>query len=215
MTTRTRTAKAPADQPAPAKKATGKKTPAKATAGRGTPRTRRTRTAKGTQPKLSLVKAPPPISLLKPLTARDRQFITSKQIAAYHAARTHNLPHGLIRNWTERPDGTVTRSFPSGALLAHTPDDDAPFHAFTPCANGAHHCEPVHTPNDLRTAVARAVHCHTRHYTPKGTALVDGIKTAKNTTTATQPLPLNTIAAGLAARTASADTEAAKEHPQP
>lgn len=209
MTARTRTAKATDTTPAPTP---AKKTAAKRPAAARPPRKRAARQTTAGAPKLSLVKAKP-VSLLKPLAARKPEFITEKQIAAYYAARTHNLPHGLIRDWQERPDGTVTRSFPSGALLAYTPDDQAPFHTFTPCAQGAHHCEPIHTPNDLRIAVARAVHCHTRHYKPKQTALAEGVQATKSTTAKTQPLPLNEIAAGLATR--AADNETPKEHPEP
>jgi hypothetical protein len=211
MTTRTRAAQA--TTPAPAPKPTAKKTAAKRTS---------TRPARKTAPKpanrpVSLAKRPR-VSLVKPpapLLVRKSEFITELQIAAYYAARTHNLPAGLIRDWQERPDGTVTRSFPSGALLAYTPDGNsaAPFHTFTPCAQGAHHCEPIHTPNGLRAAVAHAVHCHTRHYTPKALALVDGIQAAKKTTADTEPLSVTTIAAGLAAR--AADTETPKGHPEP
>jgi hypothetical protein len=210
MTTRTRTAKA--TTPAPATTTADKKPAAKRT----TTRPSRKATPKPANRLVSLVKRPR-VSLVKPpapLPARPVEFITEKQIAAYYAARTYDLPAGLIRDWQERPDGTVTRSFPSGALLAYTPDDNsaAPFHTFTPCAQGAHHCEPIHTPNDLRTAVARAVHCHTRHYTPKAQALTEGLQEAKKTTADTESFSVTTIAAGLAAR---ADNDQPKEHPEP
>jgi hypothetical protein len=188
-------------------KTTAKKPPAAKPATKRTPRPpRKTTTA---PPALSLVKTPAPFP-----TRDTPEFIAELQIAAYHAAKTHGLPHGLIRDWRQRPDGTAARTFPSGALLAYTPDDNstAPFHAFTPCAQGAHHSTPIHTPHDLRTAAAHAVNCHTRHYTPKQTA-ADAVQATKKTTTTTQPLPLAAIADGLAARTSDAET--AKEHPQP
>lgn len=190
----------------PAKTTTAKKTATRKPAAKRVPRS--PRTAAAPRPALSLVKTPAPLSVRKP------EFITELQLAAYHAALTHGLPAGTIRDWRQRPDGTAARAFPSGALLAYTPDDQsaAPFHTFTPCNQGAHHADPIHTPADLRTAAARATHCHTRHYTPKQTA-AEGLQAALKATTATQPLPLAAIADGLTAR--AADTETPKEHPEP
>jgi len=87
------------------------------------------------------------------------EFITHKMITAHYQARLHRLPVRNIRDWRELADGTAALHFPSGARLDHTPTEDAPFHANTPCPYGSLHRHPVRTGADLEAAEKIAKAC--------------------------------------------------------
>jgi hypothetical protein len=222
-----------------AAKTTAKKAaPAKKTAPRA-PRTRKTTTTKKTTPpRLSLVKPP------KPLPVRDRDFITDAQIYATHAAKRAGIPVHRIREWTDHHDGTATRLLTDGYLhythptrtltwratcrmgALHTYLLDSPStsaHARVQAAN----CEELHadlstvqplTGNELEALGLLQTPTWARKDVigepatvsipaplgPKDRALIER----------TQPLSLEEIAAGIAAR-AAADNDTPKEHPQP
>lgn len=238
MTTRTRKATT-STAPAPANKATAKKTsrtPGKTTA------------PKTPQPRLSQVKTDttPPAKKTTTKAAATRaaakkaapwpEFITHKMITAHYQAQLHGLPTRNIRDWRET-NGIAAITFPTGARIDHTPTDDAPFHAHTPCKNGGIHYDPVRTTTDLHNAAARAQACTDRHGAPAALALGTGLKRAKTTTADTQPIPVITkpekpsgddvadtqpmsadaIAAHIAEQLTerAADTETPKEHPEP
>lgn len=135
------------------------------------------------------------------------EFITEAQITAAYAARLADLPLIPITAWQPNPDGTVRAHFPTGASLTHTPTG---FDALTPCPNGAHHHHRITTGHDLRDAAAAAVRCTQLHGRP-----APHLAQAATTTADTQALNRNDIDTGLAQRTAAADEETPKEHPQP
>ncbi|MEU5322927.1 hypothetical protein AB0G67_40185 [Streptomyces sp. NPDC021056] len=252
MTTQARTAKAPADQPAPAKKAPGKKTPAKgAGTGTGTTRTRRPR--KGTQPLLSLVKDRPG----RP--RRKKPFMTDTQGFATLAARIVGIPTANIRDWKDHRDDTCTRTLRDGSTL-HYNLDTRTLTWQAVCRMGAIHEYPLNSPSAACVARLHADRCEELHADltkipaltrdeledlgihtgptwarpdvlgeditdtihvplptpepePTQRALGDTLTHSTNATDETHPMSLTDIAEGLAARTASADTEPAKEHP--
>lgn len=137
--------KTPAKQ-TPAKKTTARKAAAKAT---GNTTTKAATTAARTKPTPAAVKK----------TTVRPEFITHKMITAHYQARLHGLPTRNIRDWKELPTGVAAIHFPSGARLDHTPKDDAPFHANTPCPGGSIHRQPIRTSTDLANAEKTAKNC--------------------------------------------------------
>lgn len=244
MTARTRTAKATDPTPTPAKKTTAKRTTT-AASGPPRKRTPRKPTAGAPKlslvktPKLSLVKA------LKPPPSRNRLFVTDAQIYATHAARTAGLPTHRIREWTDHNDGTATRILNDGFLhythatrtltwratcrmgAIHTYVLDSPSTAARARVQAAS-CEELHadltkvqplTGNELEALGLLQIPTWARPDQLAGeiTATLpvpeEPIHRATASAADTQPIPRDAITAGLAARTA--DTEPAKEHPQP
>jgi hypothetical protein len=231
MTARTRTAKktTTADTgTAPAKKTAASSRPRK--------RTARKTTAPGA-PKLSLVKA------RKPLPIRDREFVTDAQLYATHAAKRAGIPVHRIREWTDHQDGTATRLLTDGYLhythetrtltwratcrmgALHTYTLNSPSTAARARVQAAN-CEEIHadlstippltgdeledlgllqTPTWARKDVIgeQPTVSIPAPLGPKDRALIER----------TQPLSLDEIAAGIAARAAAADQDAPKEHP--
>jgi hypothetical protein len=235
---------------APAKRAAAEKAPAKKTPARKTAATEPGKATKKATTSAARTKTTP--AAAKKASAWP-EFITHKMITAHHQARLRGLPTRNIRDWRDLPDGTAAIHFPSGARLDHTPTEDAPFHANTPCPAGSIHRHPVRTPADLADAEKAAKDCteHTAtaaavniavtrvNPTPEPTEAAscrriptwalqlpgDGpitktipipeepVVRATASAAQTQPMPLNDIADGLAARTA--DSEQPKEHPEP
>lgn len=232
--TRTRTAKTAntAAAPTPAKKAAAKRTtPAK-------PRAPRTRAARKTAaPVLSLAKQKPaqddpqPTATIvdhrPPLTVRRRLFVGpmgANEQAAVRAAlatATTRLPIP-VRSW----NGSTAR-LADGTLITHNPGPDRTYTAHIACRHGAIHGYPIHTDTDLREARALTHACERPHgginadqainhgvtTTPPTISPVLELSEGIRRTATTQPLSVDDIAAGLAARTA--DTETPKEHPEP
>jgi len=223
-TPRTRKTTAPNDTtPAKAaKKATPRKTAKKATPPKGTQApakkttTRKataakatgTATTKATTSSARTAKTPPAV---KKSTIRP-EFITHKMITAHYQARLHGLPTRNIRDWRELPAGIAAIHFPSGARLDHTPKDDAPFHANTPCPQGVIHRQGIRTIDDLKHAEADAKACTDWHGEAKPQHLSARLRVAKKAAADTQPLSADEIAAHIAQQLAA---DQPKEHPQP
>lgn len=151
-TTATSTRRAAAGKaPSPAKKTTARKATTRKTAAAEPGKA----TKKATTSAARTKSTPAPV---KKATAWP-EFITHKMITAHYQARLHGLPTLAIRDWRELPDGTAALHFPSGARLDHTPAEDAPFHANTPCPHGSIHRHPVRTPADLTEAEQTAKDC--------------------------------------------------------
>ena len=165
---------------APAKKTTGSRTPRKAsssTAGKTAKAPTKTTARKtaAADPGKATKKATTGAARTKTTPAAVKkatvwpEFITHKMINAHYQARLHDLPTLHIRDWRELADGTAALHFPSGARLDHTPTEDAPFHANTPCPHGSMHRQPVRTRADLTAAEETAKAC-TEHAGSTGTA---------------------------------------------
>jgi hypothetical protein len=237
MTPRTRTAKATSPAPAtPAKKTAAKRAPAKKAA-RVPSKT--TTAQKATPSGLSLVKA------TKTLPTRNKPFMTDVQGYATLAARIAGILTPRITAWTDHGDGTATRPLKDGTLhytqktrtltwqatclmgAVHTYRLDSPSTAAAARVQAAT-CQQLHadlttipklTPNELEDLGLLQTPTWAR---PDllGDAITETIPVPDEPVTRatasaadTQPISRADIAAGLAARTA--DTENAKEHPQP
>lgn len=247
-TTAARTPATPAKK-TPTKKATGTRTPrtnttAKAAAPKAPAKKTTTRKTAATEPGKATKKATTTAARTKTTPAAVKkatawpEFITHKMINAHYQARLHGLPTRNIRDWRELPAGIAALHFPSGARLDHTPEQDAPFHALTPCPHGHIHRHPCRTPGDLTQAQQTAKDC-TEHAEPgrSGTQvniaitrvtssapvpapsvtsiprpLGDQLTHSTTDTTDTQPLSAQEIADTLTAR---ADHEQPKGHPEP
>jgi hypothetical protein len=196
---------------AAAKRAPAEKAPAKKTT---------TRTTAAQDPGKATKKATTTAARTKAAAAVKKtsvwpEFITHKMITAHYQACLHGLPTRNIRDWRELPTGIAAIHFPSGARLDHTPADDAPFHANTPCPQGVTHRHPVRTIADLKDAEGIAKACTDWHGEAKPQHLSARLQVAKKSVAKTQSMSKQEIADGLAARAAAADTETPKEHPQP
>lgn len=123
-----------------------------------------------------------------------------------------------------------------GTLLIHNPGPDRAFTAHIACRTGSIHGYPITSADDLKTARALTKGCERRHTskTPSGdgteldwhkaiahgiqptTRLAEGLTTARKAVADTQPLSVDEIGQHIADQLAErADTEDAKEHPQP
>lgn len=241
MTSRTRTAKqtAAAIEPKPVKKAPTKR-PAAAVA--RAPRKRAPRKATVGAPKLSLVKAP------KPLTTRERPFMTDVQGYATLAARIAGILTPRITAWTDHGDGTATRPLKDGTL--HYTQDTRTLTWQGTCLMGSVHTYILDSPSTAAAARVQAATCQELHadltkvkpLTPDELEALGLLQTPTwarndllgdditetipvpaeplNRATAsaadTQPMSRDAIAAGLAGRAAAqpADTDQTREHPQ-
>jgi hypothetical protein len=228
-------AKKTAPASTPAKKTTAKRTPAK-------PRTPRTR--KTTTPALSLIQPPtkPPtddratvIDLRYPLKPRRKLFVgpmgPSEQAAIRAALDSARLRLPVpVRSW----NGSQAQ-LADGTILIHNPGPDRRFTAHIACRRGAIHGYPITNEADLRAARAVTHACERRHSanTPAPDSddiehdwhkaldhgirhtsrLAEGVATARKANADTQPMSLDEIGAHIAEQLA--DTETAKEHPQP
>ncbi|MFJ2279169.1 hypothetical protein ACIOEZ_34035 [Streptomyces sp. NPDC087866] len=176
-------------------------------------RTRRTpKTAPAPAPAVDMRKHLPlrPIpAAVQPVQPIHPDFLVEAQTAAYHAALLADLPQQRIQDWTPTPGGGAHLTFPSGNRLQHLPGTDIPFTALTPCAQGAVHTTPISTRRELVAAVRASAQCASLHGRPRTLTLAQAAVTAADT----QQLDGDDIADGLAGR--AADTETAKEHPQP
>jgi hypothetical protein len=195
---------------APAKRAAAEKAPAKKTPARKTAATEPGKATKKATTSAARTKTTP--AAVKKTSAWP-EFITHKMITAHHQARLRGLPTRNIRDWRDLPDGTAAIHFPSGARLDHTPTEDAPFHANTPCPAGSIHRHPVRTPADLADAEKAAKDCTDWHGEAKPQHLSARLQVAKKSVAKTQSMSKQEIADGLAAR--AADNETPKGHPEP
>jgi hypothetical protein len=184
---------------APAKKATPRRTAAKDTGSATKKATTSAARTKATKPAVKKSSAWP-------------EFITHKMITAHHQARIHGLPTRNIRDWKELPTGIAAIAFPSGARLDHTPTEDAPFHANTPCPQGVTHRQGIHTVDDLKAAEATAKACEDWHGESKPQHLSARLSVAKKAAAETQPMSTQAIADHIAKQLAD---QQPKEHPQP
>lgn len=242
MTSRTRTAKTAA--PAPAKKATAKQRPTRTRTPRKTaasPTAPALSLVKPT-PTSAAGDRRTVVDLRYPLTMRRRLFVgpmgphEQAAIRAALASAALRLPVP-VRTW----NGSQAQ-LADGTLLIHNPGPDRTFTAHIACTHGAVHGWPIRTANDLGAARAITRTCATPHTGPtehEGTEydwdkaiahgarpvlrpktkppavhfLREGVRRAAALHDETEPLNLNDIADGLAERPANSET--AKEHPQP
>jgi hypothetical protein len=216
MATRTNNAR----KTTPAKK-TAAKTPAKKTASPA-----RKPAAKKALPKATPVNTDTVVDFRRPLPVRRKVFVgpmgvtEQAAIRAALASAAARLPVP-VSAWTgpraELPDGTVLTHTPPHA----TTDRQPTFIATIRCPHGAVHAHTIHTAQELHRARILTIQCDQRTDkvpgdptpNPSVRALGDGLTRAKTATAETQPLNQTEITAGLEAR--AADTETAKEHPQP
>lgn len=225
-----------------AKKATAKRTPAKPRTPRA--RTRNATGPALSLVKETTAEKATLVDLRKPLKVRRRRFVgehTSAQIVearAVLASAMAGLPIPSLL-WLAQCDGRAAARLNDGTLLVHTHERAPEFTAILRCPTGGLHTELVTNEADLRAARTNTATCTRRHDdTDPGAGGYDwrkaatlgvqkliparlsplnaGLQVVKKATAETQPLPLDAIAEGLAARAAeSADTEEPKEHPQP
>ncbi|MFF1298085.1 MULTISPECIES: hypothetical protein [unclassified Streptomyces] len=184
------------------------------------------------------------VDLRRPLPARHarhRNFtgphtkaqMTEARACLASAMAALPVPHLL---WLTQIDGHAAARLTDGTLLVHTHERAPEFTAYLRCPTGGLHTELVTNTRDLNAARAITGTCNRRHDDTNGDSpydwhnaatrgiqkliparlspLTTGLQAVKKTTAKTQPLDLDQIAEGLAAR-ATPDTEPAKEHPQP
>lgn len=181
------------------------------------------------------------VDLRHPLTVRRRRFVgpwgPSEQAAIRAALDSAALQLPIpVRTW----NGS-TAKLKDNTLLVHNPGPDRVFTAHTTCRNGAIHGTPITSWQDLTDARTQADTCTLTHAQPTpdpdgihteldwATAITrgvtpapqpkpaaafplpEGVRRTEATKHDTQPMPLDTIAEGLAER-AAAKTQ---EIPQP
>jgi len=201
------------------------------------------------------------VDLRKPLKARRRNFVgthTTAQLVEARACLASAMaqlpvPHLL---WLTQIDGRAAARLADGTHLIHTHHRAPEFTAILRCPTGGLHTELVTNDRDLRAARTITATCTRRHDdTDPGAGGYDwhkaatlgvqkliparlsplnvGLQAVKKATAKTQPLDLNVIADGLAARAAdtqpmsseqiaahiaeqlAADTDQTREHPEP
>lgn len=90
------------------------------------------------------------------------EFITTAQIRAHLAAAIVGI-HTPIRAWLPMTPDTARLDLPTGAHVIYDHTQPVPLTAYTPCARGAHHQQPVNTPAELRAAEREALDCRDSH----------------------------------------------------
>jgi hypothetical protein len=173
----------------------------------------------------------------RPLPKRPRTFYgrhTAIQLAearACLASATARLPIPHIL-WLTQANGQAAARLTDGTFIIHTAERAPDFLALIRCPLGTLHSHTIHTAADLAEARAVTHACMRQHETddhhraitygvhpvaqPKPSAVLalrEGVRRAEATKVDTQAMSLEEIADGAAAR--AADTETAKEHPQP
>lgn len=186
--------------------------------------------AKKALPKTAPVNTDTVVDFRLPLPVRRRVFVgptlTVHEQATARAILASAKAQLPISAWLW--DGPIAR-LKDGTLLTHTTPhaythESHTFQAAIRCPHGAVHAFTIRTAQELHRARLLASQCDQRTDkapgdptpNPSVRALGDGLTRAKTATAETQPLFQDEIDAGLTARAAqAADSEIAKEHPQP
>lgn len=247
MTARTHTAKKTAEAAPAKKTAAKRTTPAKPRAARTRTPRKATAPALSLVKETTSADKATVVDLRYPLTPRRRLFVgpmgPHEQAAIRAALDSARLRLPIpVRTW----NGS-TAQLTDGTLLTHNPGPDRYFTAHVACPHGAIHGHPITSYRDLAVARDQTAQCTTPHAAagpdpdgiedeldwhtaitrgvgpvaqPKPPAvhfLREGVRRAEATKADTQPLPLDDIAEGLAARAAeqTADADQPKEHPEP
>jgi len=204
-------------------------TPAKQTAAKKT--TKKAAPTKTTRPGTV-------VNLYKPPPVRRKLFVGPMGVNEQAAIRAALAAASLLLPIPVRTWNGSQAHLADGTLLIHNPSDDRTFTAHIACRHGAIHGYPITSHTDLREARALTHACERPHTTKDGAGLDwdnainhgvtptrtpktgvvvqlrEGVRRTHALHDDTEPLPLTDITAGLAER-ATADTDQAKEHPQP